>query len=62
MSVVSDGDSNTHSKLNEVEPYGDVEIEKMDCINHVHKRDVHKKRARTKKEGKMDLAIHSSQQ
>jgi len=37
--VLSDGDNKTLASLNERKPYGpDVEIEKIDCINHVHKR------------------------
>ena len=35
--VLSDGDNKTLSALNELKIY-DVAIEKLDCINHVHKR------------------------
>ena len=37
--ILSDGDNKTLSALNEQRPYGnDVIIDKVDCINHVHKR------------------------
>ena len=37
--ILSDGDSKTLTTLNKLKPYGsDVVIEKVDCINHVHKR------------------------
>ena len=39
VNVLSYGDNKTHSSLNELQPYGDdVTIEKLDCVNHVHKR------------------------
>lgn len=38
-SVVSDGDSKTLSNLNDqVKPYRDFIIKKLECVNHVHKR------------------------
>ena len=36
--VISDGDCKTVTSLNELAPYGDIVIEKEECINHVHKR------------------------
>lgn len=36
--VLSDGDSRTYHALQEESVYGFVEIEKKDCLNHVHKR------------------------
>ncbi|XP_033099990.1 uncharacterized protein LOC117103530 [Anneissia japonica] len=36
--LVSDGDAKTLSALNAMKPYGDDTVEKLDCINHVHKR------------------------
>ncbi|CAN8004346.1 unnamed protein product [Ixodes hexagonus] len=36
--VLSDGDSRTYHALTEDAVYGFVEIEKKDCLNHVHKR------------------------
>jgi len=39
VNVLCDGDNKTLSVLNELKPYGEnVQIEKLDCINHVHKR------------------------
>ncbi|KAH7975861.1 hypothetical protein HPB52_006364 [Rhipicephalus sanguineus] len=36
--VLSDGDSRTFHALSEAEVYGFIQIDKKDCINHVHKR------------------------
>ena len=36
--VLSDGDNKTLSCLNELRPYDEKEIQKLDCVNHVHKR------------------------
>lgn len=36
--VVSDGDSKTFSHLTELNLYGDTNIEKVECLNHVAKR------------------------
>ncbi|KAH7972451.1 hypothetical protein HPB52_012439 [Rhipicephalus sanguineus] len=36
--VLSDGDSRTFHALSEAEAYGFIQIDKKDCINHVHKR------------------------
>ncbi|KAM7293084.1 hypothetical protein ISCGN_026214 [Ixodes scapularis] len=36
--VRSDGDSRTFHALTEAKVYGFVEVEKKDCVNHVHKR------------------------
>ena len=36
--VLSDGDNKTIAALNQLRPYGDIVIEKSDCVNHVHKR------------------------
>lgn len=36
--LVSDGDSKTHTHLTSVKPYGELEIEKVECLNHVAKR------------------------
>ena len=36
--LFADGDSKTHTMLVEKKPYGDVKIEKCDCIGHVQKR------------------------
>lgn len=36
--LISDGDSKTLSHLNSAKIYGDKEIEKIECINHVSKR------------------------
>ena len=36
--VLSDGDNKTLTALNDLRPYGDIPIEKSDCVNHVHKR------------------------
>ncbi|KAH7967695.1 hypothetical protein HPB52_001655 [Rhipicephalus sanguineus] len=36
--VLSDGDSCTFHALSEAEVYGFIQIDKKDCINHVHKR------------------------
>lgn len=36
--VLSDGDSRTFLALKEAKVYGFIEVEKEDCINHVHKR------------------------
>ncbi|KAH7952585.1 hypothetical protein HPB52_024183 [Rhipicephalus sanguineus] len=38
MTVLSDGDSRTFHALSEAEVYGFIQIDKKDCINHVHKR------------------------
>ena len=39
MKMLSDGDNKTLASLNEQLPYGpDAVIEKVDCVNHVHKR------------------------
>ena len=39
--VLSDGDNKTISALNDLKPYNSTEsIEKLDCVNHVHKRMV----------------------
>ena len=35
---LSDGDNKTIVALNQLSPYGDIVIEKTDCVNHVHKR------------------------
>ena len=36
--VISDGDSKTIKHLNNNKPYGEVEIEKHECVGHVQKR------------------------
>lgn len=36
--LIADGDSKTHSLLLDMKPYGDFNVEKMDCIGHVQKR------------------------
>ena len=36
--MLSDGDAKTFTELNNIKPYGDVIIEKEECINHVSKR------------------------
>lgn len=36
--VLSDGDSRTFLALKEAKVYGYIEVDKEDCINHVHKR------------------------
>ena len=36
--MVSDGDSKTWARLNEISPYGNIVVQKEECINHVHKR------------------------
>lgn len=36
--MLSDGDSKTIAHLNNAKPYGDVEIIKEECVNHVSKR------------------------
>ena len=33
--LVSDGDSKTHTHLTSVKPYGELEIEKVECLNPV---------------------------
>ena len=39
INILSDGDNKTLSALNELMPYGEnAAIQKLDCINHVHKR------------------------
>ena len=39
VSILCDGDNKTIQALNESQVYGsDVEITKLDCVNHVHKR------------------------
>lgn len=37
MKLISDGDSSTYSKLLEHKPYQDRHIEKIDCVNHLHR-------------------------
>ena len=38
VEMLSDGDSPAHKAVCELKPYGeDVEIQKLDCINHAHK-------------------------
>ncbi|KAH7984677.1 hypothetical protein HPB52_023506 [Rhipicephalus sanguineus] len=58
--VLSDGDSRTFHALSEAEVYGFIQIDKKDCINHVHKRMgaalrnlVDKKKAQGKQMGNM---------
>ena len=36
--LVSDGDSKAHSLILKAQPYGEIEVEKKDCIGHVQKR------------------------
>lgn len=36
--LLSDGDAKTFKELTELKPYGDTELVKEDCINHVSKR------------------------
>ncbi|KAK4316439.1 hypothetical protein Pmani_012403 [Petrolisthes manimaculis] len=36
--VVSDGDSKAYATVKKMKPYGEIEIEKEECINHVAKR------------------------
>lgn len=36
--LVSDGNSRTHTHLTSVKPHGELEIEKVECLNHVAKR------------------------
>ena len=38
MTLLSDGDANTHSHLRSLKNYGDTPIEKEECTNHVAKR------------------------
>lgn len=39
VTMLSDGDSKTHSELCSIKPYGpDYDIEKEECVNHVSKR------------------------
>ena len=35
--VLSDGDNKTIAALNELKPYKDIDIQKLDCVNHVNK-------------------------
>ena len=37
VEMLSDGDSFAHKAVCELKPYGDVVIQKLDCINHAHK-------------------------
>ena len=37
--LLSDGDNKTLASINDnLKPYGDTKVEKLDCVNHVHKR------------------------
>ena len=36
--LLSDGDNKTMQELNESRPYGDKEITKLECANHIYKR------------------------
>ena len=36
--MLGDGDSKTYSAIKEMMPYGDITIERDECVNHAHKR------------------------
>lgn len=39
MEMLSDGDSTAHKAVIVLAPYGqDVEVEKLECVNHARKR------------------------
>ena len=41
--MLCDGDSKALNDLNNShKPYGDIKIEKLDCVNHVHKLGMHR--------------------
>lgn len=38
VTMISDGDYKNHASFVELKPYGDIAIEKEDCVGHVQKR------------------------
>lgn len=38
VTMISDGDCKNHASVVELKPYGDIAIEKEDCVGHVQKR------------------------
>ena len=38
VAMLGDGDNKTLQSLNELQPYGQMKITKLECVNHIHKR------------------------
>ena len=38
VEMLSDGDSSAHRAVNVLMPYGEKAVQKLDCVNHAHKR------------------------
>ena len=36
--MLSDGDSTACKALQDLQPYGDIVLSKLECVNHAHKR------------------------
>ena len=36
--MLSDGDSTAFKALQDIQPYGDIVLSKLECVNHAHKR------------------------
>lgn len=38
VKMLGDGDSKAYSSVKDSKPYGDVDVEKLECVGHVEKR------------------------
>ena len=36
--MIADGDSKSHTQINQAKPYGSFEIQKLHCVGHIQKR------------------------